>query len=376
MSLKYTGNSYNRYFEGVRNFLAEEGCDYQWKEIHVAISCQNNLPKLLSKSWDTLETLVLNLYWHSGAILLELESATRLTNLSVSHEIEFSVTYKIPPGLTHLSLNVAAPPKDVVAVLSQCANLEECVINHFFGIWPSEYGITKPPVYLPKLRKLHIRSPFAAKLVEMLKAPVLEDLLLHNGEFKLLHSLLNFIETHKSTLQKFVISMVSDDFISMLEGMENLKELRVFGNAQFEGYMLRALIFKGERVAVGSSGEDGTGEAEDEEAEAEEEVAEDEEAEHEEDEHYSGHAIHLPKLEVLHVICKTQSEIRKAFLEVVRSRSRSSEVARLKSVSLQIGENEQLKRQGFDVTTLDGPLNDEDADWVYGGRKNTDFLEW
>ena len=42
-------------------------------------------------------------------------------------------------------------------------------------------------------------------------------------------------------------------------------------------------------------------------------------------------------------------------------------------MSLQNGENEQLKRQGFDVTILDGPLSDEDADWVYGGQTETAF---
>lgn len=102
--------------------------------------------------------------------------------------------------------------------------------------------------------------------------------------------------------------------------------------------------------------------------------ADDDEDEEIEDEQ-NDRQINLPNLEVLHVICKTQSDIRKAFLQVVRSRSGSSEAARLKSVSLQIGENEQLKRRGFDVTTLDGPLNDEDADWVYGGQKKAEFLD-
>jgi hypothetical protein len=87
----------------------------------------------------------------------------------------------------------------------------------------------------------------------------------------------------------------------------------------------------------------------------------------------------VPNLEVLHVICKQLSGLRKTFLNVVRSRSgspdgsRSDVVARLRSVSLQNGENKQLKRQGSDVTILDGPLNDEDADWVYGGQTETAF---
>jgi len=35
--------------------------------------------------------------------------------------------------------------------------------------------------------------------------------------------------------------MVSDYFVHMLKGMENLKELRVSGNSAFKGYMLTAL---------------------------------------------------------------------------------------------------------------------------------------
>jgi len=135
--------------------------------------------------------------------------------------------------------------------------------------------------------------------------------------------------------------MVSDDLQYFLQGMENLKELRVFGNAEFEGYALREL----EKRVVGNAGEDG---------------------------------LRLPNLEVLHVICKQHSDIRKALLNVARSRSGSpdgsgSDVARLRSVSLQNGENEQFKRRGFDVTILDGALNDEDADWVYGGQTETEF---
>jgi len=123
---------------------------------------------------------------------------------------------------------------------------------------------------------------------------------------------------------------VSDDLQYMLKGMENLKELRVFGSDTDMGYTLRAL----KKGAVGNARRGG---------------------------------ILVPNLEVFHVIGKQHSDLRKTFLNVVRSRSGSpdgsgSDVARLRSVSLQNGENEQLKRQGFDVTILDGPLNDEDAD--------------
>ena len=98
------------------------------------------------------------------------DSTTRLTSLSISHERELNITFKISPGLTHLNLNVRTPPKHVVILLSMCPNLEECVIA-LLGCWPPD-PFTKPPVHLPKMRKLHIRSQYAASLVETLKAPV------------------------------------------------------------------------------------------------------------------------------------------------------------------------------------------------------------
>ena len=310
------------------------GYDCQWKEVHVPRTW-SDLPKILSKSWDTLESLVLTSGWHSRTVVLDLESATRLTSLSISDKKELKITYKVSPGLTHLNLNVRSSPNDVVTLLRMCPNLEECIIT-LFGSWSTTFDIAKPPVHHQKMRKLHIRSPYAASLVETLKTPVLQDLLLHSGTFGQLRPLDGFVREHRSTLQKFSISMVSDDLRYLLKGTENLKELRVFGTDM--RYTLRAL----KKDAVRNAG------------------------------------ILVPNLEVLHVICKQHSGLQKTFLNVVRSRSGSpggsrSDVARLRSVSLQNGENEQLKRQGFDVTILDGPLNDEDADWVYGGQTETAF---
>jgi len=180
VSLKYTGNTGTSVM-GVRKFLV--GCDHdcQWKEVHVHVPHSwKALPKILSKSWDTLETLVLTTYLHFQTGVLDLESATRLTSLSIFHcERELSIIFKFSPGLTHLNLNVRTPPKDVVTLLRMCPNLEECIIA-LFGSWASDFYIPKPPVHLPKMRKLHIRSRHVASLVETLTAPVLQDLLLQN----------------------------------------------------------------------------------------------------------------------------------------------------------------------------------------------------
>jgi len=337
VSLKYTGNLNSpNTLMGLHNLLV--GYDCRWKELHVPRTW-SYLPKILSKSWDTLESLVLTANWHSQTMVLDLEPATRLTSLSISHEKELNITYKISPGLTHLNLNVQSSLKDVVTLLRMCPNLEECIIT-LFGSWPTTFLISKPPVHHHKMRKLHIRSRYAASLVNTLKTPVLQDLLLHFGEFGQLQRLDRFVEAHKSTLQKFSISMVtSHNLRHMLKGMENLKELRVFGIGM--RHALRAL----KKDTVGNARRGG---------------------------------ILVPNLEVLHVICKRHSDIRKTLLKVVRSRSGSpdgarGDVARLRSVSLQNGENEQLKRQGFDVTILDGPLNNEDADWVFGGQTEMVF---
>ena len=167
-NLKYPGNSPNSLM-GLENLLV--GYDCRWKELHIPRTW-SNLPKILSKSWDTLESLVLTADWHSQTMVLDLESTTCLTSLSISHENELNITYKISPGLTHLNPNVQSSPNDVVTLLRMCPNLKECIIT-LFGSWPTGFDIAKPPFHHQKMRKLHIHSPYAASLVEMLKTPVL-----------------------------------------------------------------------------------------------------------------------------------------------------------------------------------------------------------
>jgi hypothetical protein len=144
----------------------------------------DNLPKLLSKSWDTLESLVLTAFGNSRAHTIDLTSATRLIHLSVIRDKSSRVMkydfLKLPcSGLTHLTVDVAITLNDVVSILSECGNLEEFVLT--LATQFIYYQNTPPQahVHLPNLRKLHLHTRVLNQLVKLIETPVLEDLLLH-----------------------------------------------------------------------------------------------------------------------------------------------------------------------------------------------------
>jgi hypothetical protein len=109
MSLKYSERLPPEYLPNVSSVLLEIGCGCRWKDIHVHPSW-DNLPKLLSKSWDTLESLVLTAFGNSRAHTIDLTSATRLKHLSVirdksSRVMKYDVL-KLPcSSLTHLTVS-------------------------------------------------------------------------------------------------------------------------------------------------------------------------------------------------------------------------------------------------------------------------------
>lgn len=132
LSLKYSSNLPLESLPDGNTILLDIGCDCQWKEIHVHPSW-DNLPKLLSKSSDTLETLVLTSTWDSKAYILDLAFATHLTHLSIirvkTSIILYYDSFKLPcSGLTHLNLNASVTPHDILSILSECGNLEEFVL--------------------------------------------------------------------------------------------------------------------------------------------------------------------------------------------------------------------------------------------------------
>jgi hypothetical protein len=316
VSLKCNENLPTESLPDLSTVLSEVGWDCRWKEVHVHPSW-DNLPKILSKSWDTVESLILTSV-DSRDSALDLKSATRLTHLSINHENSSKASrYKLPfSRLTHLHLNIQASPKTVISIMSKCRELEECMLT----LRMARLNFApKSSTQLPNLRKLHIRACQADELVKSLQTPAIEDLLLDfdGMEFESQDEcLLEFIHASKSTLQKFSISMVSDnDLMEILEGMNRVNELRVIGNEGFRGDFLKALVVRGKK-------ERDTVDDEDDEDKIEE-----------------ASEIPLPNLEVLHVICTTYAHVRKAFLDVMRSRplevaAHDEAVARLKTACL------------------------------------------
>jgi hypothetical protein len=368
LSLKYSGNFPLETLPNVSSILSEIGCDCRWKDIHVHPSW-DNFPKLLSKSWDTLESLVLTAFGNSRAHTIDLTSATRLMHLSVICDKRSRVMkydfLKLPcSGLTHLTVDVAITLNDVVSILSKCSNLEEFVLT--LATQFIYYQNTPPQthVHLPNLQKLHLHTRILNQLVKLIETPVLEDLLLHPLDEPRRFNwtdggVIKFINASKSTLRKFAISTISQfDAIVMLEGMNNLCEFRVIGNDDFEEGVQERMIIEGRGMVTATSGD------------TDDEVADEGERE-----------IFLPNLEVLHVICKTYFHVQKAFLDMVHSRwwpehdSRDRSVARLKTASLKSismseclafgAEVEEIRRQGFDIQMLDPEnlLEGEKADW-------------
>jgi hypothetical protein len=368
MSLKYSERLPPEYLPNFSSVLLEIGCGCRWKDIHVHPSW-DNLPKLLSKSWDTLESLVLTAFGNSRAHTIDLTSATRLKHLSVirdksSRVMKYDVL-KLPcSSLTHLTVDVAITLNDVVSILSECGNLEEFVLT--LATLFIYYQDTPPQthVHLPNLRKLHLHTRVLNQLVKLIETPVLEDLLLHPLDEPTQFSwtdegVIEFINASKSTLRKFAISMISGvEVMAMLQGMKSLSEFRMVGNDNFDWEALEAMIVKG-GIVTPTSGET-----------------------YHENINEEGHEILLPNLEVLHVICKTYFQVQKAFLDVVRSRwwpeedSRDIGVTQLKTASLQSintserlafgKEVEEIRRQGIDIQMLEpeGLLEGEGADWV------------
>jgi len=119
-------------------------------------------------------------------------------------------------------------------------------------------------------------------------------------------------------VRKFAISAISQfDAIVLLEGMNKLCEFRVIGNDDFEEGVLERMILKDREMVTAMSGD------------TDDEVTD-----------KGGHEIFLPKLGVLHIICKTYFHVQKAFIDMVRSRwwpeddSSDRAVARLKTASL------------------------------------------
>ena len=133
MSLKYSEKFPLESLPNVSTTLSDIGSDCRWKEIHVHPSW-DNLPKLLSKSWDTLESLVLTAFGNSRTQTIDLTSAIRLVRLSVirdkrSRVMEYDFL-KLPcSGLTHLNVDITIALIEVISILSECGNLEECVLT-------------------------------------------------------------------------------------------------------------------------------------------------------------------------------------------------------------------------------------------------------
>jgi len=347
MSLKCNEDLPIEYLPDVSTVLSEVGWDCRWKVVHVH-SSWNNLSKILSKSWDTVESLVLT-SMDSRIRVLDLESATRLTRLSIRYEKSLkTVCYKLPfSRLTHLNLNIPASSGVVISIMSKCRELEELVV---ILTMLCLYGGPKSSIRLPNLRKLHIRMFQADELVKSLQTPALEDLLFDfdGMTFESRNEcLLEFIHASKSTLRKFSISMISDDdLMEILEGMDRVNELRVIGSEQFREDAMKALV-------VGRKNESDM-------------VADGDKFEEESE-------ILLPNLEVLHVICTsgmTYAQVQKVFLDVVRSRlldadSHGEAVARLKTAFLHSmgpdqplafgADGDDISCQGFDIKTLKGP---------------------
>jgi hypothetical protein len=284
--------------------------------------------------------------------------------------IFFDDFLKLPcSGLTHLNVEIATPLNEVISILSECGNLEECVLTLQVAgllIYHQKPPLkSQTPVFLPNLRKLHLHTRVLAQLVKLLRTPAVEDLLLDPlddtgpGRFNWEdEGMMEFIKASKSTLRKFSISMTSGlELMVMLQGMKSLSEFKVV-DEDFDWEALEAMI-AGDRGIITST----SGETDDEDINEE------------------GHEILLPNLEVLHVICKTYFQVQKAFLDVVRSRwwpeddFRDGAVARLKTASLQsISTSERLafgkevkeiRRQGFDIQMLEPEniLEGEEADW-------------
>jgi len=222
----------------------------------------------------------------------------------------------------------------------------------------------KSSAQLPHLRKLHIRSLQTDALVKIFQTPVLEDLLLSfdGSDFDQQDDCLGrFINASKPTLRKFSVSMVSDyNLVEMLKGMNRVNELRLIGNDEFDGDILKALVIgRGpENFGYSKCGMS---------------------AFRRRLKNAKESKILLPNLGVLHVVCKTHSDVQRAFLDVVRSRrcpevgSHDGAVARLKTAVLQNINVDQLptfgvevdgiRRQGIDIRILEGVL-EEESDWV------------
>ena len=368
MSLKYSENLPLQSLPNVSTTLSDMGCDCRWKEIHVHPSWEF-LPKLLSKSWDTLESLVLTALGNSWIRTVDLTSATRLMRLSIIHDKRPRVMckfFKLPcSGLTHLNMDITIRLNEVISILSECGNLEECVLTLAILFMYDQDTPPQTHVHLPNLRKLHLHMCVLDRLVKLIKAPVVEDLLLHplDGSRQLNwtdEGVIEFINASKSTLRKFAISAISQfDAIVLLEGMNKLCEFRVIGNDDFEEGVLERMILKDREMVTAMSGD------------TDDEVTDE-----------GGHEIFLPKLEVLYVICKTYFHVQKAFIDMVHSRwwpeddSSDRAVARLKTASLKSismserlvfgAEVEEIRCQGFDIQMLDPEnlLEGEEADWL------------
>ena len=362
VSLKCTENLPIDSLPDVSSVLSEVGWDCQWKEVHVHPSW-DNLPKILSKSLDTLESLILTGSGSNGskARVLDLKSANRLRRLSITHGgriIIKQASYELFRGLTDLNLNIRASPKTIFSIMSECRKLEECVLT-IKGTITSIYT-PKSSAQLPNLRKLHIRSLQTDALVKFFQTPILDDLLLSfdGSDFDQQGDcLVKFINASKPTLRKFSVSMVSDyDLIEMLKGMNRINELRLIGNDGFDGDTLKALVIGRENLEMHMEYKCGL-------SNWRRHLNQDESK------------ILLPNLGVLHVVCKTYSHVQRAFLDVVRSRrcpevhSRKGAVARLKTAVLQNinadqlpafgAEVDDIRRQGFDIRMLEGLLEDE-----------------
>ena len=371
LSLKYSRNFPLDSLPDISTFLPDVGCDYQWKEIHVHVSW-DNLPKLLSKSWDTLESLVLSTFKESRDRDLHLASATRLKRLTIIRDNMSKVYYHVVElpchGLTHLNLDIGIkPPYEIISILSECGNLEEFVLTLTEPVMLNQSAQPQTPAYLPNLRKLHLHTRALDHLVKWLATPVVKDLLLDPMcrwmDFRWRDkSVIKFINASKLTLRKFSIYMVSGlglEVVVMLKGMKGLSEFMVVGNDDFDWEDLEAMIVKDRGTVTATSGD-----------------TDDENIDKKRNE------ILLPNLEVLHVICKTDFSVQKAFLDVVRSRwwpendSRDTGMARLKTASLQSistserlafgAEVDDIRRQGFDIKMLEpqGLLEGQEVDWV------------
>jgi hypothetical protein len=369
MSLKYSRNLPLESLPDVSTVLLDLGCDCQWKEIHIHPSW-DNVPKLLSKSWDTLESLVLSTFEGSRARALYLASATRLKRLTIIGDNLSKVHYHVLEfpchGLTHLNLDIGVTqPYEVISILRKCGNLEEFMLTLTEPMMLNQSAQPQTPAHLPKLRKLHLHTRALDHLVKWIATPVVEDLLLDPmsrwmdfwGKDE---GVMKFIKASKLTLRKFSIYMVAGlEVIFMLKGMKGLSEFMVVGNDNFDCRDLEAIIVKDRGTVTATSGDTDDGDIDE-----------------------RRNKILLPNLEVLHVVCKTHLHVHKAFLDVVRSRwwpednSRDVGIARLKTASLQSintgerlafgAEVDEIRRQGLDIKILEpeGLSEGEEADWV------------